>query len=181
MPKITTSADFWDKVDKTGECWIWTGHIDKHGYGRHGASYAHRHAYELHKGKSIPEGAQVDHICHVRGCVRPSHLRAVTNKQNGENRKGPNCNSTSGVRGVTWNKRHEKWCAKFRHNREYIYVGMYDRLEDAEKAIIAKRNKVFTCNQADRKKVSRSVSESQAESGVLFQPPAIVMATVAPK
>ena len=156
MPKITTPESFWEKTDRSGDCWLWTGHVDKHGYGRYKTFYAHRYAYELHGVTKIPEGAQVDHICHVRACVRPSHLRAVTNKQNGENRKGPNCNSTSGVRGVTWNKRHEKWCAKFRHNRQYIYVGMFDRLEDAEQAIIAKRNQVFTCNTQDRVKTLQS-------------------------
>ena len=154
MPKPTTSAVFWDRVEKFGSCWIWAGPLDPQGYGRHGRFYAHRFAFELHTGKPIPEGRQIDHICHERACINPDHLRSVTNKQNGENRKGPNRNNTSGVRGVTWNKRHEKWCAKFRHNREYIYVGMYDRLEDAERAIIAKRNKVFTCNTTDRIKRS---------------------------
>lgn len=147
MDKGTT---FWGRVEKFGSCWIWAGPIDPQGYGRHGRFYAHRFAFELHAGRPIKEGLQIDHVCHERACINPAHLRAVTNKQNGENRKGPNSNSTSGVRGVTWNKRHQRWCAKFRHNREYIYVGMYDRLEDAEKAIIAKRNQVFTCNSQDR-------------------------------
>jgi hypothetical protein len=154
MNKGTTSELFWAKVNKTDTCWLWTGKIDPEGYGRHKVSYAHRYAFELHSGEIIPTGRQIDHICHVRACVNPGHLRSVTNKQNGENRRGPNSNSTSGVRGVTWNKRHQKWCAKFRHNRQYIYVGMYDRLEDAECAIIAKRNTVFTCNSQDRIKRS---------------------------
>lgn len=151
MQNTTAAERFWAKTDRTGTCWIWTGQVDKNGYGRHGARYAHRYAYEITTGSRIFQGKQIDHICHNRACVNPDHLRSVTNKQNGENRKGPNSNSTSGVRGVTWNKRHKKWCAKFRHNRRYIYVGMYDRLEDAEAAIIAKRNRVFTCNAADRR------------------------------
>lgn len=164
MPKRTMPDTFWTKVDQSGECWIWTGRTDAHGYGRHKATYAHRYSFELHTAKPIPEGRQIDHICHRRACVNPRHLRSVTNKQNGENRKGPNANSTSGVRGVTWNKRHQKWCAKFRHNRQYIYVGMYDRLEDAECAIVAKRNKVFTCNSGDRtaKRPSATVTATEA-------------------
>lgn len=151
MDKVTT---FWDRVDKSGACWIWTGPTDPQGYGRHGKAYAHRFAFELHAAKPIPAGRQIDHICHNRACVNPTHLRSVTNKQNGENRKGPNSNNTSGVRGVTWNKRHQRWCAKFRHNREYIYVGMFQDIAEAEKAITASRNKVFTCNTNDRIKRS---------------------------
>lgn len=153
MPKTTMPDRFWTKVDTSGECWIWLAHIDAQGYGRFGQEYAHRFSYELHRGmRPIPTGHQIDHICHNRACVNPKHLRAVTNKQNGENRKGPNRNSTSGVRGVTWNKRHQKWCAKFRHNGAYIYVGMFDSLNEAEKRVIARRNQVFTCNTKDRRK-----------------------------
>jgi len=152
MPKITTSEDFWNHVTREGSCWIWAGYIDKYGYGRHKAGYAHRFAYELHTGKMIREGRQIDHLCHHRACINPAHLRSVTNKQNGENRKGPNKNNTSGVLGVNWNKRHQKWRAQFKHNRRDIYVGMYDDLAEAEKAIKAARNKVFTCNTRDRKK-----------------------------
>ena len=31
---------------------------------------------------TIPEGHEVDHICHVRRCVEPTHLRALTHRQN---------------------------------------------------------------------------------------------------
>ena len=27
---------FWSKVDKSGDCWIWIGYIDKDGYGSFG-------------------------------------------------------------------------------------------------------------------------------------------------
>lgn len=165
MPKITTSADFWANVNKVGTCWLWAGNVDKIGYGRYRLTYAHRYAYELHTGRMIRKGRQVDHMCHNRSCINPDHLRSVTNKQNGENRKGPNSNNTSGILGVSWNKRHEKWRAQFTHNRKSIYVGMFDRIEDAEKAIIASRNRVFTCNQNDRARASRKAPECPPESG----------------
>jgi len=152
MPKITTSADFWNNVNKVGSCWLWAGSIDKLGYGRYRLTYAHRYAYELHTGKMIRDGRQVDHMCHNRACINPEHLRSVTNKQNGENRRGPNKNNSSGVLGVHWNKRHERWCAQFKHNGKSVYVGMFHDLAEAEKAIKAARNRRFTCNTRDRQK-----------------------------
>ena len=77
-------ARFWSFVDKSGECWVWTGWNN----GRYpGFSvgrtklYAHRFSYELHKGP-IPEGAVIDHTCRNKMCVNPAHLEAVTNQEN---------------------------------------------------------------------------------------------------
>ena len=86
----------WAKVDKTGECWIWTAMTAKNGYGKFRLSkpvrrmaLAHRVAYELEVGP-IPEGLQLDHLCRNRSCVRPDHLEPVTI---GENlRRGKNSN-----------------------------------------------------------------------------------------
>jgi hypothetical protein len=61
-------------------CLIWTGRIDRDGYGRvglggmaAGAGYTHRVAYELSVGP-IPAGMCVCHRCDVRNCCEPSHL-----------------------------------------------------------------------------------------------------------
>jgi hypothetical protein len=75
------------QVDKTGDCWLWTGVLDRAGYARFrpdsgpGKIYAHRWAYEQEKGP-IPEGLEVDHLCSVRNCVRIDHLEAVTKQEN---------------------------------------------------------------------------------------------------
>lgn len=66
-------------------CWLWTGPIDRAGYGK--TSYrgkhlaAHRLSYFLSKGK-IPDGLQIDHLCRVRNCINPAHLEAVTPLEN---------------------------------------------------------------------------------------------------
>lgn len=45
-----TNADyaerFWSHVDKSGDCWLWTGGKTQYGYGQFGI-VAHRVAYEL--------------------------------------------------------------------------------------------------------------------------------------
>lgn len=76
---------FWEKVDKSGECWMWTAYIGGDGYGQFGLNgkveRAHRVAYEMGIGP-IPQGMQIDHLCRVRACVNPNHLEPVTQREN---------------------------------------------------------------------------------------------------
>ena len=86
-------ARFWSKVDflrgpvhpTLGRCWAWAAARDDDGYGVMtswpGTNRAHRISYELTNG-TIPGGLQLDHLCRVRKCVRPSHLEPVTSKIN---------------------------------------------------------------------------------------------------
>lgn len=81
----TVEERFWAKVDKSGECWLWTGVTNAGGYGRFTIGYsnimAHRWSYENAVGP-IPEGLQIDHLCSVKRCVNPEHLEAVTGRVN---------------------------------------------------------------------------------------------------
>ena len=75
---------FWENVNKTESCWIWTAALDQDGYGkcrRDGVKRAHRVAYEELVGP-IPAGLHLDHLCRVRECVNPEHLQPVTNLLN---------------------------------------------------------------------------------------------------
>ena len=80
-----TAARFWGKVTKTQACWTWVGERGRDGYGRFYLAgrrvSAHRIAYFL-AGHIIPEGLEIDHLCRIRWCVRPSHLEPVTHREN---------------------------------------------------------------------------------------------------
>lgn len=79
---------FWEKVDKTESCWLWTAGLMPSGYGstNYGApdyrtGLAHRVSWELLRGP-IPAGMHLDHLCRVTRCVNPDHLEIVTPWEN---------------------------------------------------------------------------------------------------
>ncbi|MGW2075059.1 HNH endonuclease signature motif containing protein [Streptomyces sp. NPDC001953] len=67
-----------------GACWLWTA-ATADGYGRFGrdgkSTQAHVVSHELYVGP-VPDGYEVDHLCRVTLCVRPTHLEAVTGAEN---------------------------------------------------------------------------------------------------
>jgi len=73
----------------------------------------------------------------------------VDKKGNGENRAGATKRSKTGVRGVC--PQGNSFRAQIGHNGKRLYVGSYPTVEAAEKAVIAKRNELFTYNDLDRK------------------------------
>jgi len=144
---------FWSKVEKTETCWTWIGALNHNGYGHYRfngkASRVHRIAYTDVNGP-IPDGATVDHVCHNRACVRPEHLRLVTGKQNQENRGGANSNNSTGSRGVTFDKRRGLYFGRVTHERIAHFAGYFATVAEAEAAVIAKRNELFTHSDMDR-------------------------------
>lgn len=154
--KPSLAERFWAKVKKGDGCWEWQASLTGSGYGQFSIGYglsmrgAHRMSYELAYG-DIPQGMDIDHVCHNKICVRPDHLRVATRKQNMEHRMGAQKNSTSGVRGVFWTETcGGRWSARVMHNRRNIHVGYFSTLEAAEAAVTAKRLELFTHNDLDR-------------------------------
>lgn len=94
MPRTKTieeaTAQFHASIDKSGECWLWTGSREKTGYGymywpgQRGARGAHRVSYEIFVG---PPGALfVLHGCDNPPCVNPGHLFLGTQGDNNRDR-----------------------------------------------------------------------------------------------
>ena len=71
-----------------GGCWIWLGSHSR-GYAKmrwyEGEKRMNarvmRMVYELTTGP-IPDGMELDHLCHQRGCVIPAHSQHVPHQQN---------------------------------------------------------------------------------------------------
>ena len=139
------------EVDESG-CWLWTRSLQTAGYAQIMVDgvrgLAHRFAYVAFIGE-IPPGLVLDHSCHVRHCVNPDHLRPVTVKENCEN-LAPRRRNGSGVRGVSWDARAGRWIAQVKHHGVSRFVGRFDDIDEARRAVVAARNGLFTNNAADR-------------------------------
>lgn len=117
--------------DESG-CLVWTAWIED-GYGRvwfdgH-MERVHRVVWILANGP-IPEGLQIDHLCHNRACCELSHLRLVTKSQNMQNRAGAPAHSTTGVRGVRLHP-NGKYQVRVAANGIRHSCGYYESLDEA--------------------------------------------------
>ena len=84
----------------------------------------------------------VDHINHNKADNRKSNLRVVTYSQNSMNMSLSKSN-TSGVTGVFWNKRQQKWVAAITVNHKKIWLGAFNVFNEAVKARKEAEEKYF--------------------------------------
>jgi hypothetical protein len=91
------NARFDQYVLFTEDHWFWIGYVDpEDGYGRFKAAGAprrtHRLAYARWVGPLVDDDEEriiVDHVCRIRNCIRPEHLKLVTYAENAANADNP--------------------------------------------------------------------------------------------
>ena len=138
---------FWNQVDKSDGCWIWTRNTDGKGYGQFYPTTkgvrAHRFAYECANGP-LPSDVLLDHICRNKVCVNPAHLRPVTHAENMQKLPMRAKDNSSGYRGVSYDERYGCWYVRVTVQGKTHWRGYFSTPEEAGEVAVALRHEVFT-------------------------------------
>lgn len=89
----------------------------------------HRYIMNLDK-YNIEDNIIVDHIDGNRVNNRKHNLRVCVKSDNPKNCR-LYVNNTSGHKGISWNKRLEKWQVYLQVDKKMLYLGIYSNLEEA--------------------------------------------------
>lgn len=118
-------------------CW----HIDKRGYviSQHNKTPFYMHRLILNV---VNVNTFVDHIYHNLNDNRKSQLRICTNTENCRNTIVGK-NNKSGIVGVRFNEKRCKWESTIKADRNTIYLGRFDNIEDAIKRRLEAQDKYF--------------------------------------
>ncbi|MGG4552586.1 HNH endonuclease [Paenibacillus humicus] len=91
-----------------------------------------------------PSDKFVDHINHNTLDNRLENLRLVTPAENLQNRRGADRhNRTSGIRGVSLNKRTGRWRVRVKLNGVQHHIGFFSDIKEAERAAIEARRRLL--------------------------------------
>ena len=125
-------------------CLLWMGAVDTDGYGSIWINsegklmLAHRYAWERVNGP-IPDGIEIDHICHTPACCNIKHLRLATRSQNSSYKGKLRSDNTSGYRGVSWSIPIQRWIVQVGGK----YFGSYDNVHKAGEISEQARQEIF--------------------------------------
>ena len=116
----------------------WTISIDKKRY------LEHRLVFLLFNG-FMP--VAIDHINGVKQDNRIENLRKCSISENGYN-AGLSKRNKSGIKGVGFHKKSNKWRARILRNYKEVYLGLYETMEEAEESV--KKAREFICGEFSR-------------------------------
>jgi AP2 domain len=109
--------------------------------GKHGTIHLHNVVFKARPGE------RADHKSRNTLDCTDKNLRSGTHGQNMCN-SGKHKNNTSGYKGVTWNKRAQKWQAQICLNKKHYFLGLFEDPTEAHKAYCAAAIKLhgeFAC------------------------------------
>lgn len=89
-----------------------------------------------------PKGKDIDHININPLDNRKSNLRVVSHAENMYNLPIAS-NNTSGARGISLDKRRNKWYAQIQKDSKHIFLGYFDSIEEAKEARQSAERKLF--------------------------------------
>lgn len=95
----------------------------------HKAMMLHNFIWITHNGE-IPNGKRVDHIDKCPWNCSLSNLRLATKGENSIN-TNLRANNTSGITGVSWERRKQRWRAYGNVNGKRIELGVFQDLQEA--------------------------------------------------
>jgi len=126
-------SNFVTLVDNEDFEWLsrWKWHLSSHGYvisTFHGKG--HKKVYMHRLINNTLKGVITDHINQNQLDNRKLNLRNATKFQNATN-SGIWRNNTSGIKGVSWNKKVEKWETYITKNSKHIFLGYFINIKKA--------------------------------------------------
>lgn len=113
----------------------------------------HRFICYLEYGEEFIHGKVIDHKNRNTLDNRLVNLNIVTPLENAQNANVRKDN-VSGVKGVNFSNRYNKWVARIQFNNKRIQLGVFDTIEDAKCARLKAEEKYHRYNQSIKEEVN---------------------------
>lgn len=95
-----------------------------------------KHVYLHRLLTNAGKGEVVDHLNHNVLDNRLCNLKVTTVSNNMNNRAGAAINSKSGIRGISWHKKGNKWMVQTQIEKQYYYIGLFSDIDEARAAML---------------------------------------------